>query len=130
MTTSDSTHKNCERQLQKVLEDTTTKRGPRLHDSGLTGSLGRPPGPVWSPLSLCCLVLLSTIYSIDFKVILGQFIQQWLREVTRIDDVVVPWPLLHLGLYKDAPSPPGGHLSFRSRLNTRRIRARLSNIVD
>jgi hypothetical protein len=26
--------------------------------------------------------------------------------------------------------PPGGHLSFRSRHNTKRIRARLSNVID
>jgi hypothetical protein len=85
---------------------------------------------VWGPLALRQLVLLPMIYSVDFKAILGRFIQQWSREVTRIDDMVVPWPLLHLSLYKDPLPSPGGHLSFRLRLNTRRIRARLSNVVD
>jgi hypothetical protein len=129
MTTSDSTHENYETQLQKVLEDTTTKCWPRLHHSGPASSLVRPPGLVWGPLTLCHLVLLSTIYSIDFKAVLDWFVQWWLREVTQIDDVVVPWPLFHLNIRTPLP-PLGGHLSFRSRLNTRRIRARLSNVVD
>jgi hypothetical protein len=58
--------------------------------------------PAWSPLALRCLLLLSMIYFVDFKVVLGRFIQRWLREVTRINDVAFPWPLLHLPLYKDA----------------------------
>jgi hypothetical protein len=32
----------------------------------------------------------------------GRFIQQWSRELMLINDVVIPCPLLHLGLYKDA----------------------------
>jgi hypothetical protein len=44
--------------------------------------------------------------------------------------MAVPWLLLHLGLYKDAPTPSRRHLSFRSKHNIRRIRARLFNVVD
>ena len=40
--------------------------------------------------------LLPMIYTIDFKAILGQFIQRWSRELTRIDDVAIPCLLLHL----------------------------------
>ena len=36
------------------------------------------------------------IYTIDFKAVLGRFIQRWSRELTWIDDVVIPCPLLHL----------------------------------
>jgi hypothetical protein len=96
MTTSDSICENYERQLQKVLEDTTTKHGPRLHRSGMAGPWGRLPGLPRSPLTLYRLVLLSMIYFVDFKAVLGWFIQQWSREVTRINDVVISWPLLHL----------------------------------
>jgi hypothetical protein len=86
--------------------------------------------PSWSPLILHNLVLLPTIYFVDFKAVLSRFIQRWSREVTRIDDVAIPWQLLHLAPYKDAQTPLGGHLSFRSRHNTRRIRAKISNVVD
>ena len=49
------------------------------------------------------------IYTVDFKAVLGRFIQWWSRELTRIDDVVIPCPLLHLGLYIATPTPlPGG----------------------
>jgi hypothetical protein len=96
MTTSDSICENYERQLQKVLEDTTTKHGPRLHRSGMADPLGRLPGLPRSPLTLRHLVLLSTIYFVDFKAVLGWFIQRWSREVTRINDMVISWPLLHL----------------------------------
>jgi hypothetical protein len=101
-TTSDSIRENCERQLQKVPEDTTTKRGPRLHHSGPVGPWGRPPGLAQSPLALRHLVLLPTIYFIDFKATLDRFIQRWSREVTRIDDMAISCSLLHLPLYKDA----------------------------
>jgi hypothetical protein len=73
-TISDSIHKNCERQLQKVLEDTTTKRGLRLHRSGPVGPWGRPPSLARSLLTLCRLVLLPMIYFIDFKAVLSRFI--------------------------------------------------------
>jgi hypothetical protein len=47
---------------------------------------------------------------------------------------MIPWQFLGLystlGLYKVPLPPLGGHLSFRSRHNTRRIRVRLFNIVD
>jgi hypothetical protein len=45
------------------------------------------------------------IYFIDFKAVLGWFIQRWSREVMRIDDVALPWLLLRLPLYKDAQTP-------------------------
>jgi hypothetical protein len=47
---------------------------------------------------------------------------------------MISWQFLGLystsSLYKMLPPPPGGHLLFRSRHNTRRIRVILSNIVD
>jgi hypothetical protein len=129
-TISDSICENYERQLQKVLEDTTTKRGLRLHRSGPTGPKGRPPGPAQSPLILCHLVLLPMIYFIDFKAVLDRFIQCG-RGRSR---GLMMWQFLgrySISPYIRTPRPPlGGHLSFRSRLNTRRIRARLSNVVD
>jgi hypothetical protein len=48
------------------------------------------------PLTLRRLVLLPTIYIVDSKAVLGRLIQRWSRELTRIDDVVIPCPLLHL----------------------------------
>jgi hypothetical protein len=36
------------------------------------------------------------IYTVDFKVVLGWFIQWWSRELTQIDDMAIPCPLLHL----------------------------------
>ena len=52
-----------------------------------------PNGLPWSPLALRLFVLLHTIYTIDFNDVLGWFIQRWSRELTWIDDVVVPCPL-------------------------------------
>jgi hypothetical protein len=46
------------------------------------------------------------IYTIDFKAVLDQFIQWWLRELTWIDDVVIPCPLLLLDFLP--PTPPEG----------------------
>jgi hypothetical protein len=47
---------------------------------------------------------------------------------------MIPWQFLGLystlNLYKAPPTPSGGHFSFRSRHNTKRIRVRLSNVVD
>jgi hypothetical protein len=81
------------------------KHGPIGHNSGLAGPLERPLGLVWGPLALHCLILLPMIYTIDSKVVLGRFIQRWSREVTRIDDVVIPCPLLHLPyIYQPLPS--------------------------
>jgi hypothetical protein len=48
------------------------------------------------PLALRRLVLLPTIYTVDFKTVLGRLIQRWSKELTRIDDVAIPCPLLHL----------------------------------
>jgi hypothetical protein len=58
--------------------------------------MGEAARPSRSPLALRHLVLLSTIYSVDSKVVLGWFIQRWSREVMRIDDMALPWPLLYL----------------------------------
>jgi hypothetical protein len=73
-----------------------TKHGLSLHHSGLASPWGRPPGLVWGPLTIRRLVLLSTIYSVDSKAVLGRFIQRWSREMTQIYDVALPWLLLHL----------------------------------
>ena len=89
-----------------VREDTTPKLGPNDHESG-SASLRR------SPLALYHFVLLPMIYTVDFKAVLGRFIQRWSRELTRINDVVIPCPLLHLyslpllhlGLYIAALTP-------------------------
>ena len=69
----------------------------------------------------------------------GWFIQRWSRELTWIDDMVIPCPLLHLdSLPPTPPQPiynipyplptaimenPNSYLSFRS-THTRRIRSR------
>ena len=37
---------------------------------------GRPASLPRSPLALCCLVLIPQIYTADFKVVLGRFIQR------------------------------------------------------
>ena len=68
------------------------KLGPNGHNSGLVGPLGRPPGLPQSPLAPSRLVLLPTIYTVDSKMVLGQFIQWWLAELTQIDDVAIPAP--------------------------------------
>ena len=47
-------------------------------------------------IALCHCVLLPTIYTVDSKVVLGRFIQRWSRELTWIDDVAIPYPLLLL----------------------------------
>jgi hypothetical protein len=88
------------------------KRGPKVHHSGPAGPLGRPSVLVWGPLVLHHLVLLPTIYIIDYNVFLGRFIQRWSREVTRIDDVATPCPLLHLP-YTYQPLPPSMELSLK-----------------
>ena len=48
------------------------------------------------PIALRRRVLLPTIYTVDSKVVLGRFIQRWLGEMTWIDDVAIPCPLLLL----------------------------------
>jgi hypothetical protein len=60
---------------------------------------------VWGPLTLRRLVLLPMIYFVDFKTVLGRFIQWWSREMTQIDDVALPWPLLHLPPVQGRPGP-------------------------
>ena len=60
----------------KDLEDTTLKLGPKGHNSGLASPLGRPRGLPQSPLALCRLVCIPTIYTIDLKAVLGRFIQR------------------------------------------------------
>ena len=49
------------------------------------------------------LILLPTIYILDVKAVLGWFIQRWSGELMRIDDMVIPCPLLHL---ESLPSTP------------------------
>ena len=85
-------------------------------------------------------VLLPTIYTIDSKVVLGRFIQWWSGEMTWIDDVAIPCPLLleslpltppqflgcysTSGLYIAAPTPlPGGHPKTLIHILLIRIRA-------
>jgi hypothetical protein len=105
-TTSDSSCENYERQLYKVLEDTTPKHGPKAHHSRPVGPLRRPPGLAQSSFTLRRLVLLPTIYTVDSKVVWGQFIQWWSREVMQIDDVAIPCPLLYLPyIYQPLPPP-------------------------
>ena len=48
------------------------------------------------PITLHHRILLPTIYTIDFMAVLGRFIQRWLGEMTWIDDVAIPCPLLLL----------------------------------
>jgi hypothetical protein len=103
--TSDSTRKKYERQLLKVPEDTTPKRGPIRHHSGPDSPLGRPPGLVGGPLTLCRLVLL-TIYIDDSKMVSGWLIQRWSRELTRIDDLTIPCSLLNLDSLPATPPRP------------------------
>jgi hypothetical protein len=72
------------------------KHGPRLHRSGLVCPWGRPLVLPQSPLALRSLILLPTIYFVDFKVVLGRFIQRWSMDVMWIDDMALSWLLLHL----------------------------------
>ena len=65
------------------------------------------------------------IYTIDFKAVLGWFIQRWSRELTWIDDVAIPCPLLYLGLYIAAPTPSLGHPKALIHILLIRIRASL-----
>jgi hypothetical protein len=67
--------------------------------------MGEDSQPAWSPLTLNHFVLLPMIYFVDFKAVLDRFIQRWSREMTQIDDMALPWPLLHLPLYNDAQNP-------------------------
>jgi hypothetical protein len=97
----------CTRRFQRTREDT----GPKM---GLNGHyVGRPAPP--------------TPPRVPSTSNWSQFIQQWSREVTRIDDVAVTWPLLHLGLYKDAPTPSRRSSLIQIKAQHQRIRARLSN---
>jgi hypothetical protein len=59
-----------------------------------------------SPLTLRRLVLLPIIYTVDSKVVLGRFIQRWSGELTQIDDVAIPCPLLHLDSLPPTPPQP------------------------
>jgi hypothetical protein len=102
--TSDSTRETCESRLKTEPRTHHPKGRPTYHSSRLAGPAtvaGRPVVPLWRPLALRRLIHLPKIWTLDFKAILGRFIQQWSRELTRIDDVAIPCPLLHLGLYKD-----------------------------
>ena len=78
--------------------------------SGLAGPTHRPVGLLLSPFALPHPGLLPDIYTVDFKVVLGRFIQRWLTELTQIDDMAVPYPLLHLP-YIRRPLPPLGEPS-------------------
>ena len=75
----------------------------------------------------------------------GQFIQRWSRELTWIDDMVIPCPLLHLdslpllyhGLYIAAPTPlPRAilktliHISHLDQDTPGGLDLELSNVVD
>ena len=65
------------------------KEEPTWHYSG-------PLGPWGWPITLYHHVLLPTIYIVDSKAVLGRFIQRWLGEMTWIDDVAIPCPVLLL----------------------------------
>ena len=96
MTTSDSTRETYERRLKTKPKPRHQKEEPTWHHSGSAGPLGRPLGPWGWPIAPRRHVLLPTIYTVDSKVILGRFIQWWSGELTWIDDVAIPCPLLLL----------------------------------
>jgi hypothetical protein len=54
-------------------------------------------------IALRRLVHLGTIYTVDSKVVLGRLIQRWSRELTRINDVTIPCPLLYLDSLPGTP---------------------------
>ena len=67
----------------------------------------------------------------------GRFIQRWSRELTRINDVVIPCPLLYLGIYIAAPTPlttailkPLIHISHSDQDTLGGLDLELSNVVD
>ena len=95
-TTSDSTPENCKRQLKMESRTHHTKGRPTCQSGYPVSPMGGPAGPLWSLFALRCLVCVSKIYTINFKSVLSQFIQWWSRELTQIDDVAMPCPLLYL----------------------------------
>ena len=96
MTTSDSTRENYTWQLKTESKNHHMKGRPTCQSGGPPGPVGRPPGPLRSPFTLHRLVCVFKIYTVNFKMVLSQFIQWWSRELTRINDVSMPCPLLHL----------------------------------
>ena len=100
------------------------------HESGLASLSHRPAGLPHSPLALRCLVCVSKIYIVDFKAVIGQFIQRWSRELTWIDDVAMSCPLLHLPYIRRPLPSLGVHPSFRSRYTTREKSPQSSQDVE
>ena len=96
MTTSDSTRDTYESRLKTEPKPRHQKEKPIWQHSGLASPLGRPLGLWGWPITLYHRILLPTIYTVDSKAVLGQFIQQWSGELTRIDDSTIPCPLLLL----------------------------------
>jgi hypothetical protein len=89
----------------------------------IVGQLRRPPSLAQSPFILRCSILFPTIYTVDSKMVLSQFIQRWSREVMWIDDVAIPCPLLHLPyIYLPLP-PPSVDLETLIHIFLMRIRA-------
>ena len=116
MTTSDSTRKNCKRQLKTESRTHHTKGRPTCKSGRPASQVGRLAGPLQSLFALHRLVCISKIYTVNFKAVLSRFIQQWSRELTRIDDMAMPCPPLHLP-YISSPLPhPSGHQSMKSHL--------------
>jgi len=103
MTTTDSTSETCERRLKTEPKPRHQKEEPTWHYSGPPGPLGRLLGPWGWPITSCHLVLLPMIYTVDSKAVLGRFIQRWSGELTRIDDMAIPCPLLHLEYLATTP---------------------------
>jgi len=124
MTTNDSTREHYKRKLKTESRNHHTKGRPSCQSGGLVGPVGRPPGSLRSPFALHRLVCVSKIYTVNFKAVLSRFFQRWSREMTRINDMAMPCPLLHLPYIRHPLPPPGGHhaieshLSFRSRYTT------------
>ena len=96
------------RNLQKKdLEDTRRHHEAAHHvgplgqtDRSATEPISPPPSGTSFHRLLGCI---STVPEVGL-------IQRWAINVTRIDDMAIPCPLLHLGLYKQLQTPLSRHL--------------------
>ena len=77
-----------------------TDRSHMETDRSATEAVSPPPSGTFFHRLLGCI---STVPEVGL-------IQRWAINVTRIDDMAIPCPLLHLGLYKQPQTPLSRHL--------------------
>jgi hypothetical protein len=114
------TSSNVETRVSMTLRSGPTclqKMGRKGAESGLAGPTPRPASLLGGSFSFSFVVdspppLRINLHHV-WRLVWSRFIQRWSRELTRIDDMEFPCPLLHLP-YKRTSRPPLGRYPLRA----------------